>query len=476
MLLSKLVNGFNFNITDDTEIQGIQVDTRKLSSGDLFVAIPGHNCDGHQFIPTALEKGAAALLISTGKGKFLPDSVEVPVLKAESPREFLITFLQRFYGNPSEKLQLLGITGTNGKTTTTHLLESIFAAEGESVGLIGTITRRFKGEQFKGECTTPSVVDNYRTLQEWASEGASAVIMEVSSHGLDQDRVGGLSFAAAGFTNLSQDHLDYHGDMENYYRAKKRLFEQSQKNVVYLADEYCRRLAEEVKSVTVGEAGDYRVVKKSSALTGIELTLQFPDGKKYTFNSPLTGLHNFKNIALAVAITAVLGIKPAVIKKGLKNCDRVPGRCERISSSPAVIVDYAHTPDAVRNVISGLKPLYEGDLICVFGAGGDRDSDKRPAMGEAAIKLAGYSIVTSDNPRSESPRKIVEDILIGMEGDNYHVQLDRGQAIREAIERAGADDLVLILGKGHETEQIIGDRVLPFNDAQVAREVLETVE
>lgn len=463
------------SVADDAEcsINDICIDTRALNEGDLFVALPGRDDDGHEYLTDADVKNASAVLVESSRTNSLP-SLNIPVFATDDTRDLLPDLLKARYGDPSRELKLIGVTGTNGKTTTTHLVESILKVEGESTGLIGTIERRFKGETSKGNTTTPSIVETYRLLQDWSERGATAVVMEVSSHALDQGRVEGLTFAAAAFTNLTQDHLDYHDGMEAYYRAKKKLFEQSEIGIVYTDGEYGERLAGEVDAVSVGEGADYAVTEPTVDLDGIDLTLALPDGESVRLHSPLTGLFNYRNIALACGVVHQLGADVESLRSGIENCDNVPGRCERLEGPPRVLVDYAHTPDAMENVLTSISPLVEGRTLCVFGAGGDRDRGKRPKMGRIGVQEADYAVITSDNPRSEDPERIVNDILEGVNGTtNYHVQLDRGEAIREAIEKAGDDDLVLIVGKGHETEQVIGDRVIPFEDRAVAREVLE---
>lgn len=456
----------------EADVADVCIDTRTLNTGDLFVALTGHDDDGHQYLDEAREKGASAVLVESGF-THRTDDLDLPVFETEDTRELLPDLLRAFYGDPSSELALIGVTGTNGKTTTTHLLESILESSDARTGLIGTIERRFAGETEKGDCTTPSIVETYKLLRDWSDRGASAVVMEVSSHALDQGRVRGLTFATAAFTNLSQDHLDYHGDMESYYRAKKRLFEQSERSVVYSDGEYGERLAEEIDAVIVGETGDYRVVDPSVNLDGISFDLRTPGGDDLALNSPLTGLFNYKNIALAAAVALESDVDEAAVVKGLENSGTVPGRCERLEGPPRVVVDYAHTPDALENVLESLGPLVEGETVCVFGAGGDRDRGKRPKMGNIAVTEADYAVVTSDNPRSEDPEAIIDDILDGVNGrTNYHVQPDRGQAIRDGIEYAEDEDLVIVVGKGHETEQVIGDRVIPFEDRAVAQEVL----
>jgi len=313
-------------------------------------------------------------------------------------------------------------------------------------------------------------------VRSWVDRGADAVVIEVSSHGLEQGRVRGLEFDVGIFTNLSQDHLDYHGSMENYFQAKRILLTQSRIPVVYAGDSYGQRLIEEFDAVSVGEDADYEIRQPRVGLEGIECVVRTPGGEDVELKSSLTGLFNYKNISLSATAALELDCGVDVVRRGIQNCEYIPGRCERLEGPPPVIVDYAHTPDALENVISSLQPLVDKRLICVFGAGGDRDRGKRPKMGRIAEEEADYSIVTSDNPRSEPPMEIIEDILEGMNGrTNYQVEVDRGQAIRKAIQEATREDLVLIVGRGHETEQSVGDRKIPFEDSTVAREVLESV-
>lgn len=476
MNISKLIAELNIEATvDEHEITGINIDTRNISKSNLFVALSGHEDNGHNYLKEAEKKGASAVLIEENYYDQAINEIDLPILHTDDTRKILPELLLQFYGNPSEELDLIGVTGTNGKTTTTHLIESILSVSEQSTGLIGTIERRFEGESHKGDCTTPSIVDIYKLLRDWSNRGATAVVMEVSSHALDQGRVDGLSFSAAAFTNLSQDHLNYHGTMEKYYNSKKKLFQKSRKNLVYSDGDYGKRLAKEVDSKTVGKTGDYQVKDPSIELDGINFNMSTPDSNLIELNSPLTGLFNYKNISLAAALCLELGISIENVKKGIKVCNSVPGRCERIEGPPSIIVDYAHTPAAMENVLTSLNPLVEGNMICIFGAGGDRDRSKRPKMGRIGSEHSDYAIVTSDNPRTEDPKRIINDILEGINGNtDYHVEVDRGQAIRDGISRAGSDDIVLIVGRGHETEQIIGDRVIPFEDRSVAEEVLET--
>lgn len=471
---NKLFKDLSVDGDASIEFEDLSIDSRRTVEGDLFIAVEGHQQDGHQYIPAALESGASGLLIEKDKRTSLPSDRSVPVFQTEDTSRILPALARNFYGNPSDHLLLVGVTGTNGKTTTSHLLESILQAHGHKTGLIGTITKRFQGEQSKGNTTTPSIVENYRRLRSWNDRGADAVVIEASSHGLEQGRLKGIQFDVGIFTNLSRDHLDYHDTMENYFKAKRILADQSDTMIAFSDDEYGQRLVDENGAIGVGKAGNYQIIDPRVGLDGVECRLSTPEDRVEQLVSPLTGLFNYKNISIAAAAAAEIGVSWDDIRQGLANRDFVPGRCERLEGPPSVIVDYAHTPDAMENVITSLKPLVPGRLICVFGAGGDRDRKKRPMMGSIASREADYSVVTSDNPRSEPIEQIIEDILEGMNGQkNFHVQSDRGQAIREAIEDADEDDMVLIVGKGHETEQVIGDQVIPFQDAQVAREVLK---
>lgn len=470
---STLFNGLPIKGSGDAIISEVSIDTRTLTPGDLFVALPGRDDDGHCYLKEAERAGASAVLVQADRTD-LTANLNLPIFVTENTRDVLPQILINRYGDPSSDLKLIGVTGTNGKTTTIHLIESILEASGESTGLIGTIERRFAGESFRGDCTTPSMVEAFKRLRGWSNRGATAVVMEVTSHALDQGRVRGLSFTTAAFTNLSQDHLDYHGDMETYYQAKKKLFNRCETAVVYQDGSYGQRLVGEIDAVSVGETGDYSVSDPEVDLDGMSLKLTTPRGRTIDLRSPLTGLLNFRNIALAAAVALETGSDVNDVKRGIANCETIRGRCERLGDPPRVIIDYAHTPDAMKNVLQSLGPLVEGQLICVFGAGGDRDRSKRPKMGRIGVQNADYAVITSDNPRSEKATAIINDILEGTKDHvNYHVQADRGQAIREAIERSRRQDLVIVVGKGHETEQIIGDRAISFEDRAVAREVLK---
>ncbi len=455
-------------------VSGIHTDTRDLRPGDLFVARSGGSTDGHRFLQQAAEAGATAGLVDPGRIQEPPS--DLPLIRTDRPEELLTPLLKRFYGDPSEELTLVGVTGTNGKTTTTRLIATVLEEAGHPTAVFGTVVHEFRETSWEYDRTTPSRVELYRGLSEARRQGASAAVLEVSSHALDQGRVDGLRFDSGAFTNLTQDHLDYHASMEEYFEAKSKLFEQVEEGVARL-DEYGKRLARMDHVAGLGEPGDeatYVVADHDSDLEGSSLILRIPRDGQLELESRLTGSYNIWNMALAAAVADQLGVEPEAIRRGIRSSRQVPGRCERIEGPPDVIVDYAHTPDALRNVLGGLRTLVDGRLICVFGAGGDRDRTKRPRMGRAVETEADYAVVTSDNPRSEDPERIIDDILEGFEGSKYQVQPDRGQAIREAVEWAEDDDVIVVAGKGHETGIEFADITVPFDDAVVVREVLNS--
>lgn len=454
-------------------VEDIRTDTRDLQAGDLFVARAGVTTDGHRFLKDAANRGAVAAVVDPDRLDNPPD--DLPLIGVDSPEEVLTPLLKGFYGDPAESMTLAGITGTNGKTTTVQILASMLESSGQSCAVFGTVGHRFKDLTFQGSRTTPSRTQLYRGLARAREAGAEAAVMEVSSHALDQGRVDGLRFDVAGFTNLSQDHLNYHGSMEEYFQAKAKLFDQAEAGVLRM-DEYGRRLVDGTARLGLGENGDYGIRETESELGRIALTLERPTGNSLRLEAPLTGSYNVWNLGLGAALADRLDCSDQVIQQAAKNCHQVPGRCERVPGPPDAIVDYAHTPDALRNVLQGLDPLIQGQLICVFGAGGDRDRTKRPRMARAAQEEADYSVVTSDNPRTEDPEQILDDIVMGFSTDNYHVQPDRGQAIREALELAREeDDLVVVAGKGHETGIQFADIKVPFDDVEVVRDVQETL-
>ncbi len=459
-------------------IEGISCDSRTVEPNCLFVAIKGERNDGHLFIKEALNRGASALLVERRI-----EGVNVPYVLVEDTKAALGQVASNFYGHPSKEMRLIGITGTNGKTTTTYLLESIIKKAGFEVGVIGTINYRWNGIEKEALNTTPSALYLQQLLDEMRKAGVKYVVMEVSSHALVQKRVKGCHFDVGLFTNISPEHLDYHKTMEEYLRAKALLFEEvlreSEKETwaIYNADDpKVKEVGERAvcsKRLSFGKEGDIRPLSFKENKEGIWTLFETPWGE-VEVTSPLVGLFNLYNLMAALGVSLALGIDKEAIKEGIAGFKGVPGRMEKIKENPLVIVDYAHTPDALEKVLKELKKLTSGRLIVVFGCGGERDRTKRPLMGRIASRLASLVVLTSDNPRGEDPVRIIEEIKQGLlEGVPYLIIPDRREAIKEAIRRAQKEDTVLIAGKGHETYQIIGNERIPFDDRIEAKRALE---
>ncbi len=452
------------------EARGITDDSKKVEEGFIFFAIKGTRFDGHDFVGEVLSKDPLAVVVER----------EVPVkdsriLTVESTREALGESASLFFGEPSRELKVIGITGTNGKTSTTYILEAILTEAGAKTGLLGTINYRIGKEVLGSGRTTPDPITWHRTLREMRERGAEFVVAEISSHALDQKRVWGTRFDTVAFTNLTQDHLDYHGSMENYFRAKLRLFtEYAYRTAVVNADDpYGRRILREVDALTFGRTGRVKIEDFKTNLDGSEITVSYR-GRVFTFKSPLVGEFQAYNLACGITCAFALGVEPDVVERALLKV-HVPGRFEVIRSGRefVVVVDYAHTPDAMDNVLRTARRLAENRVIAVFGAGGDRDRTKRPLMGKVAERWSDLIILTSDNPRSEDPERIIGDILQGIEvKKKVLVQPDRRTAIKVALDIAGPGDLVAILGKGHEEYQEIQGVKYPFSDAGVVKDIL----
>jgi UDP-N-acetylmuramoyl-L-alanyl-D-glutamate--2,6-diaminopimelate ligase len=460
-------------------ISGLTYRSADARPGSLFFCVPGTRLDGHDFAGEAVHAGAVAVLVE--RPLDLPSAVTQ--IAVTSVRAAMGPVASAFYGRPSERMVLVGITGTNGKTTTTYILEEIFRAAGLVPGVIGTTGARVDGSPVPIERTTPEAPDFHRLLADMLGRGVEAVAMEVSSHGLDQHRVGGARFACAVFTNLSQDHLDYHGTIEAYYRAKARLFtpEMSDRAAVNVDPPEGRRLVEEIGRslpvLTYGTADDAHVRATDVEVRADGLAFRL-DGREV--QSSLRGAFNVHNCLAALAAARHLKIDDAAALRGVAAVRGVPGRFEPVDAGQPflVVVDYAHTPDSVENVLQAARRLASGGrVLVVLGCGGDRDRGKRPLMGEAATRLADLSVVTSDNPRSEDPLAIIAEMERGVRrgGGRYVIEPDRREAIRLALHEARAGDVVVIAGKGHETGQEFADRTIPFDDRIVAREELEAV-
>jgi UDP-N-acetylmuramoyl-L-alanyl-D-glutamate--2,6-diaminopimelate ligase len=459
------------------EIGGLAYDNRAVESGTLFFCVPGFTRDGHDFAPDAIERGAAALVVAR------PLNLGVPEVQVEDVRAAMAVAAARFYGDPTGRLPVVGVTGTNGKTTTAFLVRSLLEAAGRQTGLLGTVTSVIAGDERPTVRTTPEAIDLQRTFREMLDGGDRACAMEISSHALELRRADGIHVAAAIFTNLTQDHLDFHATMEDYFQAKRRLFASPLTDVkmVNVDDPYGRRLADEwPESVTFGIDGDaqYRATDVRTGFTGSDCTFRTPDGD-VAVHVPLPGKFNVANALGAWAAARSLGAPTDVLARALPAAARVPGRFEPVAEGQpfAVLVDYAHTPDSLDNVLRAARELADGRVIAVFGAGGDRDRGKRPLMGEIGARLADVCLVTSDNPRSEDPDGIIAEILAGT-GGAAHVSSDpdRRASIHRAVALAEPGDVVVIAGKGHEQgQEFAGGRKEPFDDVSVAREALRSV-
>ena len=470
------------------EIRGLTDDSRRVTAGGCFVAVRGLRVDGHRFIPQAVERGAGAIVAEPPDPMAGRPDLEVGRILVPDSRWALPRLADAYFGHPSRALTVVGVTGTNGKTTTTYLVEALLRARGIETGIIGTIWYVIRGRVREASQTTPEALELQGLLAEMVAAGVTGVAMEVSSHALEQRRVDGTAFDVAIFTNLTQDHLDYHGTMERYAEAKARLlFEllpegrKPSATAVLNGDDpvgaaWAKKLRGRVLTFGLGTGHAVRARRFESSLTGITLEATTPAGP-IQLSSPLIGEHNVMNLLGAVAAGVALGLAPRAVAAALTGVAAVPGRFERVEAGQdfLVVVDYAHTPDALRRVLETARRLTPGRLGVVFGAGGDRDRGKRPIMGRVAAELAHRVWVTSDNPRSEDPEAIIEAIATGMvppPPDGYTRHPDRREAIREAMRWGRGGDTVVIAGKGHETYQIIAGQTLPFDDRQVAHEIL----
>jgi UDP-N-acetylmuramoyl-L-alanyl-D-glutamate--2,6-diaminopimelate ligase len=455
-------------------IAGLAYRWQDASDGVLFFCVPGAERDGHAFAGDAVERGARALVVERWA------SLDVAQVRVPSVREAMGPISAHFYGRPAESITIVGVTGTNGKTTTTYLLESIFRRAGRIPGVVGTTGVRVAGRAIAFPRTTPEAPDLHRVLRQMVDEGVETVAMEVSSHGLDQHRVDGIRFDCAVFTNLSQDHLDYHPSMEAYLSAKARLFTpaMARRAVVNLESPEGRRLLTTgVPTTTFGLGPDADVRAEDVGVTAEGIAFRVGGTR---VRSPLRGAFNVENCLAAFAGATAIGIPADDVAGGIADLAGVPGRLEVVPAGldgPLVVVDYAHTPESLRNVLTAARPLAEGRLIVVFGAGGDRDRAKRPLMGRVAASTADLTVVTSDNPRSEDPSAIVAEIEPGARdgGGRYLIEVDRRSAIRLALGEARRGDVVVIAGKGHETYQELADRTIDFDDRTVAGEELRAL-
>ncbi len=498
MKLEKILKNIDADFNEHaliTQINGLEYDSRQVKSGNAFFAVRGVKTDGHRFLSQATEKGAAALIVET------PDeTISCPQVRVLDTRIALARAAAEFYGHPSREMKLVGVTGTNGKTTTTYILDSIFKAAGHCSGIIGTVAYQIGDEAVPAALTTPESLDLQRILRHMRDKDATHVVMEVSSQGLDMGRVEETDFNAAIFTNLTHEHLDFHQTMEDYFDAKLRLFietlpassQDDAPAVVNIDDPWGRRVCKEVKhsvlTYSINGEADVMVVDFKIDSSGIEADLKGPWGRM-SVSSRLCGRFNLSNILAAVTAATAINISPVDIEKGIGRLVNVPGRLELVGETlggPNIYVDYAHSPDAVENLLRAVEEITTGKIITVVGAGGDRDRSKRPEMSGTAAKHSKIVVITSDNPRTEPPMQIIADVEAGVEeyqriseqeaidgADGYLVEPDRRLAIAMAVNIAGDDDAVVIAGKGHEDYQIIGTEKYPFDDRVEALNALK---
>ncbi|MGK7943286.1 MAG: UDP-N-acetylmuramoyl-L-alanyl-D-glutamate--2,6-diaminopimelate ligase [Microcystaceae cyanobacterium] len=469
----------------NTEVKGICTNSHACQIGDLFLGMPGTRVDGGEFWSGALESGAIAAIISKKAAEKYPPTSDVCVIPVEDMVNTCAAIASAFYGHPSQTLTQIGITGTNGKTTTTHLVEFFLQQAQKKTALLGTLYARWPGYQETAVHTTPFAADLQKTLSEALTAGSEYAVMEVSSHALYQGRVKECCYEVGVFTNLTQDHLDFHETMENYFAAKALLFNEEYlkgRGVINWDDPYGKRLIESLGqekawSFSIEDsAADFYTDNLVYQANGVSGEIHTPQGV-FPFQSPLVGQFNLSNLLAAVATIAHLGLDIGAVLGQLPEFKGVPGRMERVqvtdSQDISVIVDYAHTPDSLENSLKAARPFIKGQLICVFGCGGDRDRTKRPLMGKISAQLADLSVVTSDNPRTEEPDRIIEDILAGIPQEtNLIVNSDRSTAIDQAIQTAKAGDGILIAGKGHEDYQILGTEKIHFDDREEAAKAL----
>lgn len=487
MKLHKLLAGAEIGrITgpSDLGVASVVCDSRKAASGSLFFALHGEKLEGLKFVDDALHRGAIAVASATARPAGFPETATWVELLPGSERRGLARAAANFYGHPADVLRLVGVTGTNGKTTTAFLLDSILRAAGLSSGLIGTTGYRTPKGSRPAPNTTPESLDLQQMFAEIRDAGGTHVVLEASSHALAMERLWGCHFAVAVFTNLTRDHLDYHKTLEDYFAAKRRLFEGTGAGapgagVINADDPYSAQLAGLVRrTLTYGLKGAADLTARKIALSfrGLEFTAHTPRGN-IEIRSALVGRINVYNILAAIGAGIALEIPTTQIAEGVANLALVPGRFERVEEGQPflVVVDYAHTDDALRNLIATARELDPARrIITLFGAGGERDRAKRPLMGEAAGSLSDLVVLTSDNPRSEDPLRIINDVVVGLQKANakYRVEPDREQALALALEEAGPGDIVLLAGKGHETYQVLRDRTIEFDDREKARAIL----
>jgi len=478
MKLSKIMENISFNLIKgdiDVDIKEIQYDSRKVKKGDVFFAIEGYNLDGHKYIQSAINNGAVAVVCH----KEIENGLDVVVIKVEDSRQALAISSANYYENPSRSMKMIGVTGTNGKTTSAFMIKAILEQSGYKVGLIGTIANFIGKKKIHTERTTPESLELHELFKEMVDSNVDYCVMEVSSHSLSLDRVYGIEFCESIFTNLTQDHLDFHKTFENYFNAKLKLFKLSKASVINIDDEYGAKaynLIENSKlSFALNHKADIMARNINMHSRGSKFTLEYKESF-FDIELNIPGNYNVYNALGSIAVCLNQGVEMQVIKKALQKV-QVLGRCELVENNHnlgfEIILDYAHTPDGLENILETVREFTKGKLISVYGCGGDRDKTKRPIMGKIGTNLSDFSFITSDNPRTENPMEIIKDVVSGIEKNNFEIIENRRAAIKRAIESAKLGDIIVIAGKGHEDYQILKDKTIHFDEREVIAEILK---
>lgn len=482
MILKSLLKGLDYEVikgNEESKVQNIRYDNRKIEQGDAFVCVKGFKVDGHSFIGDAIKKGANVLIVQED----VSVQEDITIIKVRDTRKALAIMSSNYFGNPKDKLKIIGITGTNGKTTSAFIIKSILEKAGFMTGLIGTIANYIGNKKVDAVRTTPESYELHELFKNMVDAGVEYCVMEVSSHSLELDRVYGIQFEEGIFTNLTRDHLDFHKTFENYYNAKFKLFERSNHSIINLDDPYGANIVKDIEergvktkvsTFSIEKESDFKAFEIKSHSNGSEFKVNLEKVEEFYINIP--GEYNIYNSLGCIICAHNLNIPMDKIKEGLSDVV-IPGRCELVAKEKnlpySIIIDYAHTPDGLENVLSTVKAFTKNRMISVFGCGGDRDKVKRPQMGKIGCELSDIVIITSDNPRSEEPMDIINDIVKPLNYDNFVIEVNRKEAIRKAINMALEGDVIVIAGKGHETYQILKDETIHFDEREVVYDILE---
>lgn len=482
MILKSLLKGLDYEVikgNEESKVQNIRYDNRKIEQGDAFVCVKGFKVDGHSFIGDAIKKGAKTLIVQED----VSVQEDITIIKVRDTRKALAIMSSNYFGNPKDKLKIIGITGTNGKTTSAFIIKSILEKAGFMTGLIGTIANYIGNKKVDAVRTTPESYELHELFKNMVDAGVEYCVMEVSSHSLELDRVYGVQFEEGIFTNLTRDHLDFHKTFENYYNAKFKLFERSNHSIINLDDLYGTNIVKDIEergvktkvsTFSIEKESDFKAFEIKSHSNGSEFKVNLEGIEEFSINIP--GEYNIYNSLGCIICAYNLNIPMDKIKEGLSDVV-IPGRCELVAKEKnlpySIIIDYAHTPDGLENILSTVKAFTKNRMISVFGCGGDRDKVKRPQMGKIGCELSDIAIITSDNPRSEEPMDIINDIVKPLNYDNFVIEVNRKEAIRKAMNMALEGDVIVIAGKGHETYQILKDETIHFDEREVVYDILE---